>query len=164
MGCAVGAKGKSNWLLELRLGVQFHGAGAFNADAVVWNVRKVLDKDAPHFDASQVGVTASRMPTRRTSGELDELSVELTTNEPDAFLPLNLTNLYGQPRVVAGEVPGHPCGHAGSRPCEVRPGRICRRRLGIWPNQDEALCATKRLEVVVNKNYLAPGARPRSIA
>jgi peptide/nickel transport system substrate-binding protein len=34
---------------------------------VVWNVRKVLDKDAPPtFDASQVGVTASRMPTLRS--------------------------------------------------------------------------------------------------
>ena len=61
---------------------------------MVWTVRKVLDKDAPHFDASQVGLTASRMPTLRMAKKLDELTVELSTSEPDAFLPLNLTNLF----------------------------------------------------------------------
>ena len=30
------------------------------------DVQKVLDKDAAHFDPSQVGVTASRMPTLRS--------------------------------------------------------------------------------------------------
>jgi len=90
----VDAKDKTKWVFKLRPGVKFHDGSAFNADAVVWNVRKVLDKDAPHFDASQVGVTASRMPTLRTARKLDELTVELTTSEPDAFLPLNLTNLF----------------------------------------------------------------------
>ena len=57
-------------------------------------MRKVLDKDAPQFDANQVGVTASRMPTLRSARMSDELTVELSTSEPDAFLPLNLTNLF----------------------------------------------------------------------
>src|SRR6201995_4649459 len=51
------------WTFKLRPGVKFHDGSDFNADAVVWNVDKVLNKDAPQFDASQVGVTASRMPT-----------------------------------------------------------------------------------------------------
>ena len=91
---AVDAKDKTKWIFKLRPGVKFHDGSAFNADAVVWNVRKVLDKDAPHFDASQVGVTASRMPTLRTATKIDDLTVELGTSEPDAFLPLNLTNLF----------------------------------------------------------------------
>ena len=62
---AVDAKDKTKWVFKLRPGVKFHDGSAFNADAVVWNVHKVLDKDAPQFDASQVGVTASRMPTLR---------------------------------------------------------------------------------------------------
>ena len=66
-------------------GVKFHDGSAFNADAVVWNVQKVLDKTARHFDASQVGVTASRMPTLRSARKIDELTVELTSSEPDAF-------------------------------------------------------------------------------
>lgn len=91
---SVGASDKTKWTFKLRPGVKFHDGSAFNADAVVWNVRKVLDKDAPHFDASQVGVTASRMPTLRSARKIDDLTVELTTSEPDSFLPLNLTNLF----------------------------------------------------------------------
>jgi ABC-type transport system substrate-binding protein len=61
---------------------------------VVWNVNKVLDKEAEQFDPAQVGVTASRMPTLRSARKIDDLTVELTTSEPDAFLPINLTNLF----------------------------------------------------------------------
>ena len=85
---------KTKWLFTLRPGVKFHDGSTFNADAVVWNVGKVLDKSAPQFDASQVGVTASRMPTLRAARKIDDLTVELTTSEPDSFLPINLTNLF----------------------------------------------------------------------
>ncbi|MFL9878122.1 ABC transporter substrate-binding protein [Herbaspirillum rhizosphaerae] len=91
---AVDAKDKTKWVFKLRPGVKFHDGSAFNADAVVWNVNKVLDKDAPNFDPSQVGVTASRMPTLRSAKKIDDLTVELTTSEPDSFLPINLTNLF----------------------------------------------------------------------
>src|ERR1700691_1004114 len=53
----------TKWVFKLRPGVTFHDGSPFNADAVVWNVEKVLKQDAVQFDPSQVGVTASRMPT-----------------------------------------------------------------------------------------------------
>ncbi len=85
---------KTKWTFKLRPGVKFHDGSAFNADAVVWNVDKVLNQSAPQFDASQVGVTASRMPTLASAKKIDDLTVELTTKEPDSFLPYNLTNLF----------------------------------------------------------------------
>lgn len=85
---------KTKWIFKLRPGVKFHDGSDFNADAVVWNVEKVLKQDAPHFDASQVGVTASRMPNLRSARKIDNLTVELTTAAPDALLPINLTNLF----------------------------------------------------------------------
>src|ERR1700709_324456 len=85
---------KKKWTFKLRPGVTFHDGSAFNADAVVWNVEKVLKQDAPQFDASQVGVTASRMPTLLSARKIDDMTVELMTKEPDSFLPINLTNLF----------------------------------------------------------------------
>ena len=85
---------KTKWTFTLRPGVKFHDGSPVNAAAIVWNVQKVLDKSAPHFDASQVGATASRMPTLRSAKAIDDMTVELTTSEPDSFLPINLTNLF----------------------------------------------------------------------
>src|ERR1700754_1588503 len=91
---AVDEADKKKWTFKLRPGVTFHDGAPFNADAVVWNVEKVLKQDAPQFDPSQVGVTASRMPTLASARKIDDLTVELTTTEPDSFLPINLTNLF----------------------------------------------------------------------
>jgi ABC-type transport system substrate-binding protein len=55
---AVSPDDKTKWIFKLRPGVKFHDGSDVNADAIVWNVQKVLDKDAPQFDPSQVGVTA----------------------------------------------------------------------------------------------------------
>jgi ABC-type transport system substrate-binding protein len=85
---------KTKWIFKLRPGVKFHDGSDFNADAVVWNVEKVLKQDALHFDPSQVGVTASRMPNLRSARKIDDMTVELTTSSPDALLPINLTNLF----------------------------------------------------------------------
>ncbi|OPF94797.1 ABC transporter substrate-binding protein [Rhodopseudomonas palustris] len=84
----------TKWIFKLRPGVKFHDGSDFNADAVVWNVDKVLNKEAPQYDPSQIGVTASRMPTLVSAKKIDDLTVELTTKEPDSFLPINLTNLF----------------------------------------------------------------------
>ncbi|MFT4116094.1 ABC transporter substrate-binding protein [Bradyrhizobium sp.] len=91
---AVSADDKTKWVFKLRSGVTFKDGSPFNADAVVWNVQKVLDKTAPQFDPSQVGWTVPRMPTLRSARKIDDMTVEFTTSEPDSFLPLNLVNLF----------------------------------------------------------------------
>lgn len=91
---AVDATDKTKWLFKLRPGITFKDGSAFNADAVVWNVRKVLDKASPQFDPSQVGWTAPRMPTLRAARKVDDMTVEFTTSEPDSFLAINLVNLF----------------------------------------------------------------------
>src|ERR1700709_2006506 len=85
---------KKKGVFKLRPGVTFHDGAPFNADAVVWNVEKVLKQDAPQFDPSQGGLTASRMPTLASARKIDDMTVEWITKEPDSFLPINLTNLF----------------------------------------------------------------------
>src|SRR5712691_407282 len=44
---------KTKWIFKLRQGVKFHDGSAFNADAVIWKLDKVLDDKAPHYDKRQ---------------------------------------------------------------------------------------------------------------
>jgi len=158
---AVDAKDKTKWVFKLRPNVKFHDGSAFNADAVVWNVRKVLDKDATHFDASQVGVTASRMPTLRSARKIDELTVELTTSEPDAFLPLNLTNLFmASPThwqkkfdAAAGATPADKAKTAWTA--------FAADASGSGPFKMTRFAARERLEVAANKAYWDPARVPK---
>ena len=62
---------------------------------MVWNVDKVLNQEAPHFDPRQVGVTAiAHADAAQRAAKVDDLTVELVTSEPDSLLPINLTNLF----------------------------------------------------------------------
>ena len=152
---------KKKWTFKLRPGVTFHDGSPFNADAVVWNVEKVLKQDAPHFDPSQVGVTASRMPTLASARKIDDLTVELTTKEPDSFLPINLTNLFmaspakwqklfedGGRRRRQGEVAG-------------RLGRLRARRLRHRAMEDVEVHAARAARTGEERGLLGQGARPQ---
>lgn len=158
---AVDAKDKTKWVFKLRPGVKFHDGSAFNADAVVWNVRKVLDKDAPHFDASQVGVTASRMPTLRTAKKIDDLTVELTTSEPDSFLPLNLTNLFmASPAHWQKKFDAAP----GATPADKAKAAwtaFAADASGSGPFKMARFVPRERLEMVANKAYWDPKRTPK---
>jgi peptide/nickel transport system substrate-binding protein len=152
---AVDANDKTKWVFKLRPGVKFHDGSDFNADAVVWNVRKVLDKEAPHFAADQVGVTASRMPTLRSARKIDDLTVELTTSEPDSFLPINLTNLF-----MAS--PAHWAAKLAAVPASVTdPAERAKQAWlafagepsGTGPFRGVRLVPRERFEMVANKTY-----------
>src|SRR4249920_470008 len=85
---------KTKWIFKLRKGAKFHDGTEFNADAAVFNFEKVLKKDAPHYDARLVAQTTPRMPTVTGARKIDDYTIEVQTSEPDAFVPINLTNLF----------------------------------------------------------------------
>jgi ABC-type transport system substrate-binding protein len=154
---AVDAKDKTKWTFKLRSGVKFHDGSAFSADAVVWNVQKVLDKEAVHFDASQVGVTASRMPTLRSARKVNDLTVELTTSEPDAFLPLNLTNLFmASPAHWQKKFEAASSANPGATPADKAKTAwtaFAADPSGSGPFKVTRFLARERLELAANKGY-----------
>jgi ABC-type transport system substrate-binding protein len=158
---AVDANDKTKWVFKLRPGVKFHDGSDFNADAVVWNVRKVLDKEAVHFDASQVGVTASRMPTLRSARKIDDMTVELTTSEPDSFLPLNLTNLFmASPAHWQKKFDAAP----GATPADKAKAAwtaFASDASGSGPFKMARFVPRERLELVANKAYWDPKRTPK---
>jgi peptide/nickel transport system substrate-binding protein len=159
---AVDAKDKTKWVFKLRPGVKFHDGSTFTADAVVWNVRKVLDKEAPHFDASQVGVTASRMPTLRSARKIDDTSVEITTSEPDAFLPLNLTNLFmASPAHWQKKFDATPAANPAADRAKAAWVAFAADASGSGPFKMARFVPRERLEVVANKTYWDPKRVPK---
>ncbi len=159
---AVDGQDKTKWVFKLRPGVKFHDGSALNADSIVWNVRKVLDKDAPHFDASQVGVTASRMPTLRSARKVDELTVELTTSEPDAFLPLNLTNLFiASPAHWQAKYDATPAATPAADRATAAWTAFAADASGSGPFKMARFVPRERLEVVANKAYWDPKRTPK---
>ncbi|MCW8164294.1 ABC transporter substrate-binding protein [Verminephrobacter aporrectodeae subsp. tuberculatae] len=160
---AVDAKDRTRWVFKLRPGVKFHDGSAFDADAVVWNVAKVLDKEAPQFDPSQVGVTVSRMPTLRSARKIDELTIELTTSEPDAFLPINLTNLFmaspahwgAKLRAVAASVA------APAERAKAAWTAFAADPAGSGPFRVTRFVARERLELAANRGYWDAGRVPQ---
>ena len=138
-------------------------AAGCNADAIVWNVQKVLDKNAPQFDASQVGVTASRMPTLRSAKKIDDMTVELTTSEPDAFLPINLTNLFiASPAQWNAKLKAVPA--TVTDPAERSKQAwtaFAADASGSGPFKMAKFVPRERLEMVANKAYWDPKRVPK---
>src|SRR5258708_3881676 len=80
----------TKWTFKLREGVKFHDGSDFAADAVVWNLDKLLKNDAPQFDPRQSAQGRSRIPSVGSYKVVDTYTVEITTKVPDATLPYQL--------------------------------------------------------------------------
>ena len=149
----VDASDKTKWIFKLRPGVKFHDGSDLNADAVVWNVNKVLDKEAAQFDASQVGVTASRMPTLKSARKIDDLTVELTTSEPDSFLPINLTNLFMASPTAWQKAFDAAKGATPADKSKAAWTAFAAAPSGSGPFKVTRFVARERLELAANKTY-----------
>src|SRR5437764_65177 len=153
---------KKKWTFKLRPGVTFHDGAPFNADAVVWNVEKVLKQDAPQFDASQVGVTASRMPTLASARKIDDMTVELTTKEPDSFLPINLTNLFMASPAKWQKLFDATDGADAKAKSQGAWAAFARDASGTGPWKMSKFTPRERLELVKNDNYWDKARVPKT--
>ncbi|MEH2512734.1 peptide/nickel transport system substrate-binding protein [Nitrobacteraceae bacterium AZCC 1564] len=159
---AVEANDKTKWTFKLRPGVTFHDGSPFNADAVVWNVDKVLKTDAPQYDASQVGVTASRMPTLLSARKVDDMTVELVTKEPDSFLPINLTNLFMASPTKWQKLYDAAESADAKAKSQAAWAAFARDASGTGPWKMAKFTPRERLELVKNDNYWDKARVPKT--
>lgn len=80
----------TKWTFKLRPGVKFHDGSDFNAEAVVWNLDKILNPKAPQFDEKQSAQGKGRIPTVTGYRVVDPMTVEITTSKPDALIPYEI--------------------------------------------------------------------------
>src|ERR1700744_1959268 len=150
---SVDAADKKKWTFKLRPGVTFHDGSPFNADAVVWNVEKGLKQDAGQFDPSQVGVPASRLPTLASARKIDDMTVELTTKEPDSFLPINLTNLFMASPAKWQKLFDAASGADTKAKSQAAWDAFSKSASGTGPWKMTSFTPRERLELVRNANY-----------
>ena len=81
---------KTKWRFALRKGVKFHDGSDFNADAVIWNLDKVLNDKAPQFDKRQSAQVKTRLPSVASYAKIDDFTVEITTKTVDSFFPYQM--------------------------------------------------------------------------
>ena len=81
---------RTRWTFKLRPGVTFHDGSAFTADAVVWNLDKLLKADAPQYDPRQSAQGKVRIPAVASYRVIDPMTVEIVTRVPDATLPYQI--------------------------------------------------------------------------
>jgi len=143
----------TKWLFKLRANVKFHDGSPFNADAVVWNVDKVLRQDATQFDSSQVGITVSRMPTLVSARKIDDLTVEMVTKEPDSFLPFNLTNLFMASPAKWQKFYDAAGGADAKAKSKAAWDAFARDASGTGPWKMSGFTPRERLELVKNEEY-----------
>lgn len=86
----VDSKDNKKWQFSLRKGVKFHDGSEFTADAVIWNLDKVLADKSPQFDAKQSAQVRPRIPSIASYRKVDDYTVEITTKEVDALFPYQL--------------------------------------------------------------------------
>lgn len=76
----------TTWNVKLRQGVKYHNGNAFNADDVLFNVKRVLD---PNFKSDIVGFFQSIKDVKK----IGDYEVEFTTQGPDPSFSTRLTLL-----------------------------------------------------------------------
>lgn len=71
------------WEVKLRQGIKFHNGEPFNADAVVFSIKRIID---PKFNSEQI----SFFETIKDAQRVDDLTVRIITDGPDPILPSRL--------------------------------------------------------------------------
>lgn len=140
---------KTRWTFKLRDGVKFHDGSDFTAEAVVWNLDKLMDSSSPQFDQPQAAQAATYIAPIKSYKVIDDKTVEIVTKEPDAVLPYLLSQIYISSPARWKEVGGSWA-------------EFAKTPSGTGPWKLDKLVPRERAELVKNPNYWNEARIPKS--
>jgi peptide/nickel transport system substrate-binding protein len=81
------------WTFTLRQGVKFHDGSPFNADAVIFALDRVLNKESEFYSNTQRSAGSTFLGAIASYKKIDDFTVAITTKKPWAFLTYDLASI-----------------------------------------------------------------------
>jgi peptide/nickel transport system substrate-binding protein len=79
------------WIFELRKDVKFHDGCPFNADNVVWNIERLTNDKAPHFNAKQFAAMRTRTVNIDKAEKVNDSTVAIFTKDVDSLFFVHMS-------------------------------------------------------------------------
>lgn len=140
---------KRIWTFKLRRGVKFQDGSEFNADAVIWNFEKLLNKNAPQYDPAQASQGSLYTGSLGSWRKIDDHTVEITTKVADAVTIYGLASVF-MSSPAQWEAVGRSWSKFAERPSGTGPWKL----ISFRPRE--------RAELVRNPDYWDKARVPKS--
>ncbi|MBO9357840.1 ABC transporter substrate-binding protein [Bordetella petrii] len=137
----------TRWQFKLRQNVRFHDGSLFDADAVIWNLDKLLNKESAQFDQAQAIQATPNTASIASYRKIDDQTVEIQTRQPDSV------QLYYLAQVFMSS-PKHWHALGGSW------AKFAEQPSGTGPFKLTRLVPRDRAEMVPNADYWNPDRVP----
>jgi peptide/nickel transport system substrate-binding protein len=139
---------KTVWTFKLRRGVKFHDGSDFDADAMMWNLDKLLKRSAPQFDQTQLTMAGTYAGGIKSYRKDDDFTVSITTAQPDATFYYRIGNLGMSSPARWRDVGGDW-------------NKFAEHPSGTGPWMLDKLAPRERAELVRNPHYWNPERIPK---
>ena len=83
----------NRWICLVRQGVRFHDGSAFDADAVIFNLRRIFDDKSPQYDAPAAPIVRATVSMVASFEKADDKTIVILTKYPFSFLPYLLSRI-----------------------------------------------------------------------
>ncbi|OYU49233.1 MAG: ABC transporter substrate-binding protein [Rhizobiales bacterium PAR1] len=135
------------WIFELRDNVAFHDGCKFDAETVVWNVKRLTDEKVSYFNPKQYAAMRTRTVNIDHAEVVDPLKVAILTKEPDSLFYIQMSFWMMISKCQFEK--------AGSYEAYAK------MPSGTGPYKFDKMVPRERLELVQNTKYWNPARVPK---
>lgn len=136
------------WLFKLRQGVTFTDGCPWNADAAIWNFKRVMDEKSPQYNVRHHAQQGWLITNIESLDKVDDYTIAANTKIIESLLPYEIAG-YFQISPCAVEKAGNDYAKYAEAPS------------GTGPYKFDKVVPHERLELVKNESYWDPNRIPK---